>query len=88
MNVEIRTEAVQFPEKNTSMRFSLQCVHFNEDPIYLFLFWELRDLSPNFNIHVSVRDLYISRICPQSWLQQNRQTDPYMNLFTLFKFIS
>jgi hypothetical protein len=33
--------------------------HCNENPIYVFLFWELRDLSPNFHIHVSVRDLYI-----------------------------
>jgi hypothetical protein len=29
-------------------------------PIYAFLFWELRGLSPNFHIHVSVSDLYIS----------------------------
>jgi hypothetical protein len=28
------------------------------------LFWELRGLSPNFHIHVSVSDLYISRIGP------------------------
>ncbi len=34
----------------------------NENPIYLFLFWELRGLSPFFHIHVS--DLYISRIGP------------------------
>jgi hypothetical protein len=31
---------------------------------YVFLFWELCDLSPNFHIHVSVSDLYISRIGP------------------------
>jgi hypothetical protein len=35
-------------------------VHCNENPIYVFLFWELRGLSPN----VSVSDLYISRIGP------------------------
>jgi hypothetical protein len=34
-----------------------------ENPIYVFLFWELRGLSPNFHIHVSVSDLYIPRIC-------------------------
>ncbi len=28
------------------------------------LFWELRSLSPNFHIHVSVRDLHIPRLCP------------------------
>ncbi len=31
-------------------------------PHRLFLFWELRGLSPNFNIHVSVSDLYSPRI--------------------------
>jgi hypothetical protein len=30
----------------------------------IFLFWELRGLSPNFYIHVSVSDLYILRIGP------------------------
>jgi hypothetical protein len=33
-------------------------------PFYLFLFWELRDLSPSFHILVSVSDLYIPRIGP------------------------
>ncbi len=43
----------------------------------LFFFWELRGLSsPNFHIHVSVSDLYISRLGPYIWLQQNRLTDP------------
>jgi hypothetical protein len=46
-----------------------------ENPIYVFLFWELRGLSPNFHIHVPVSDLYIPRIGHIS-LQQNRQTDP------------
>jgi hypothetical protein len=32
-------------------------VHCNETPIYVFLFWELHRLSPNFHIHVSVSDL-------------------------------
>ncbi len=35
-----------------------------KNPIYVFLFWELRGLSPNFHIHVSVSDLYIPRIGP------------------------
>jgi hypothetical protein len=39
--------------------------HCNENPIYVFLFWELRGLILNFHIHVSVSDLYISRIGPQ-----------------------
>ena len=41
-----------------------------------FLFWKLRGLIANFHIHVSVSDLYIPRIGPHIWLQQNRQTDP------------
>ncbi len=40
------------------------CVHCNENHIYVFLFWELRRLSPNFHIHVSVSDLYIPGIGP------------------------
>jgi hypothetical protein len=38
--------------------------HCNENLIYVFLFWELRGLSPKFHIHVSVNDLYIPRIGP------------------------
>jgi len=33
---------------------------------------ELRGLSPNSYIHVSVSDLYIPRIGPHTWLHQNR----------------
>jgi hypothetical protein len=36
----------------------------NENPIYVFLFWELLGLSPNFHIHVYVSDLYIPRMGP------------------------
>ncbi len=38
-----------------------------ENPIYVFLFWELLGLSPNFHIHVSVNVFiqYIPRIGPQ-----------------------
>jgi hypothetical protein len=42
----------------------IQCPHCNENPIYIFLFWELRGLSPNFHIHLSVSNLYIPRIGP------------------------
>ncbi len=42
---------------NKMAKFSL--VHCNENPIYVFLFWELCGLSPNFYIHVYVSDLYI-----------------------------
>ena len=49
------------------MRIQYKCLV----PIYVSLFWELRGLSPNFYIHVSVSDLYIPRIGPCIWLQQN-----------------
>jgi hypothetical protein len=42
---------------------------------------ELRGLSPNFHIHVSVSDLYIPRIGLPILLQENMWTDPgeYIN---------
>ncbi len=48
-------------------------LHCNGNSVYIFLFWELCGLSPNFHIHVSVSDLYIPRI-----LQQNRLTDTWI----------
>ncbi len=51
---------------------AMQC---NEYPIYVFPEEELHGLSPNFHIHVSVSNLYIPRIGPHIFLQQNRQTD-------------
>jgi hypothetical protein len=37
---------------------------------------ELRDLSPNFHIHVSVSDLYIPTIGLPILQQENRWNDP------------
>ena len=48
----------------------------NGNSIYVFLSLELRGLSPNFHIHVSVSYLYIPRIGPHISLQKNMQTDP------------
>ncbi len=42
--------------------FTICLQYCNENPIYVFR--KLRGLSPNFNIHVSMSDLYIPRICP------------------------
>jgi hypothetical protein len=39
-------------------------LHCNENPIYVFLFWELSCLSSNFYIHVFMSDLCIPRIGP------------------------
>ncbi len=54
----------------------LLSLHRTENPIYLFPEKELCRLSPNSYIRVFVSDLYIPRIGPQIWLQQNRQTNP------------
>jgi hypothetical protein len=51
-------------------------LHCKENPLYVFPEKELRGLSPTFNIHVSLSDLYIPRIGPHIFMQQNRQTDP------------
>ncbi len=55
--------------------FSLFYLHCNENSMYVFLEKKLRGFSTNFHIHVSVSDLYILRIGPHIFLQQNRQTD-------------
>ncbi len=39
-------------------------LHCNENHIYVFLSWELRGHSPNFNIYVSVSDVCIPMIGP------------------------
>ncbi len=54
----------------------LKHMHCKENPIYVFLSWKLRGLSPIFHIHVSLSDVYIPRIGPHISLQQNRQTHP------------
>ncbi len=48
-------------------------IHCNENPIYVFPEKELLGLSHNFHIYVPVNDLYISRLDPHIFLQQNRQ---------------
>jgi hypothetical protein len=73
---EEERRVIEYQEKD------MRRVHCNENPIYVFLFWELHGLTPNIHIHKSVRDLNIPRIGPLIWLQQNRQTDrwKYINL--------
>ncbi len=53
--------------------------HCNENPTYVFLFWELRGLSPNFHIYVSVSDLYIPRIGPH--ISSSRKGRPIMGIY-------
>jgi hypothetical protein len=71
-----RTDSASFNVNIAFVFLSSSCkVHCNENSIYVLLFWELQDFSPNFHIHVSVSDLYIPRISPHIFLQPNRQTD-------------
>ncbi len=49
--------------------------HCKEHPIYVFPENKLRGLSPNFYIHISVRDLYVPTIGTPILLQPNRQTN-------------
>ncbi len=46
---------------------------------YIFLSWELRGLSPNFHIHVSVSDLYIPRIGPH--ISSSRKGRPIVEIY-------
>jgi hypothetical protein len=50
-------------------------VHCKEISIYVFPEKELRGLSPNFHIHVSVSDLFFPMIGPPIFLQHNKWTD-------------
>ncbi len=50
------------PDPPAPRWYDSQVLHCNKNPIYVFLFWELCGLSPNFHFHVSVIDLYIPRI--------------------------
>jgi hypothetical protein len=34
-------------------------LHCKENPIYVFLFWELRGVRPNFHIHVHLKAIYL-----------------------------
>ncbi len=56
-------------------------MHCNENPIYVFLDKELRGLSPNFHIHVSVSDLYIPRIGRHIFLQQKTVGRPIVEIY-------
>ncbi len=53
--------------------------HCNGNSVYVFLFWELRGLSPNFHIHVSVSNLYIARIDPH--ISSSRKGRPIVGIY-------
>ncbi len=59
----------------TKLQKQLFPLHCKEISIYVFSEKELRSLSHNFHIHVSVSDLCIPTIGPPIFLQQNKQTN-------------
>ncbi len=54
-------------------------VHCNGNSVYILLFWELRGLSPNFHIHVSVSDFCITRISPH--ISSSRKGRPIVGIY-------
>jgi hypothetical protein len=63
---------IHFEQQSLHEQFITDCTK-NQD--YVFPEMELRCLVPNPYIHVSVNDLYITRIGLPIWLQQNRQNN-------------
>ncbi len=55
-------------------------VHCNENPIYVFLLWELHGLSPNFHIPMSVSNLFIPRIVPHTVFGCNKIDRPILKI--------
>jgi hypothetical protein len=62
----------------TCQRSTLR-LHCNGNSVYIFLFGELRVLSPNFHIHVSVNDLYSPRIGPH--ISSSRKGRPRVEIY-------
>jgi hypothetical protein len=63
-------------------------LHCNGNPIYVFSEKELRGLSPNFNIHVSVNELYISRMEYINCSQKTAQFLFWEYMFQIFSTLS
>jgi hypothetical protein len=76
--------AFLYTEENNSLpgtisTKTLTLLHCNGNSVYIFLFWELRSLSSNFQIHMSVSDLYIPRIGPH--ISSNRKGRPIVEIY-------
>jgi hypothetical protein len=69
--------------KNHSKNCICHIQHCNGNSVYIFLFWELRGLSPNFHIHVSVSDLYIPRISPH--ISSSRKGRPIVGIVYIIR---
>ncbi len=57
-----------------------------ESPIYVYRFWELGGLSPNFHIRVSMSDLYIPRIGLHFPAEQADRSWKYVNLSQIYEW--
>jgi hypothetical protein len=73
-----QTQTVQLESIVTSQLENAK-VHCKENPFYVFLFWELRGLSPNFHIYVSVSVLYSPRIGPN--ISSSRRGRPIVEIY-------
>jgi hypothetical protein len=69
---------IPFLEIKTVLFYNCSVIRCNKNPIDVFPEKELHGVGPKFDIHVSVRDLYIPRIGPYIFLQQDRQIDTLM----------
>ncbi len=56
------TITAPFPARHSVVISCKLPKHCKGNSVYIFLFWELRGLSPNLNIHVSVGDLYTGSV--------------------------
>ncbi len=80
-NMHVEQKRQVSPPVNLSLLTGDGPLHCNENPTYVFLEKKLRGLSPNFHSScVCERFLYIPRIGPHIFLQQNRQTDPWEHI--------
>ncbi len=62
-----------------SLHLPPEISHCNGNSVSIFLFWELRGLSPNFHIHVAVNNLYIPRIGPN--ISSSRKGRPIVGIY-------
>ncbi len=83
-----RTESItRAPFHHTEATWE-RSIHCKEYPSYVFLFWELSGLSPNFHIHVYVSDLYVPGICPHMYFPAEEYADrswKYINLSKIYE---
>jgi hypothetical protein len=78
-NQTFKNGAVNNQQTYVKSEWNVNVLHCNGNSVYIFLFWELRGLSPNFHINVSVSDLYIPRIDPH--ISSSRKGIPIVGIY-------